>query len=175
MRTRFLLSFGLALTLMAGAQAQLKIGFADANYVLTLMPESQQVQSELTSHETMIQSQLEAKYRDYQTKLQEYQEGAATMDEFLRQSMEADLIAMEQSIQDFQQTAQSSILQKQQDLLQPLFTKIGQAIEAVAVENGYDFIFSAGAQGVDILLYAKQDKDVTDLILAKLGIDAPSE
>ncbi len=175
MRTRILL-FGMVIAAFSvSAMAQgLKVGYADANYILSLMPESKQVQADLTSHEKMIQSQLEAKYKDYQTKLGNYQNGAATMDDLIRKDKEQELIALQQSIQQFESEAQNSIVKKQSDLLQPLFTKIGKAITAVAEENNYDFIFSAGAQGVDILLYAKQDKDATNLVLAKLGIDPPA-
>lgn len=139
------------------------------------MPEAKQAQSEISSHESMIQTQLEAKYKDYQTKLATYQENAATYDDIIRQDKEAELLAIQESIQKFESTAQSSIVKKQNELLQPLFQKIGKAIEEVAEENNYDFIFSAGAQGVDILLYAKKDKNMTNLVLAKLGIDPPSD
>lgn len=175
MRTRILLFSMVIAAFSMSAMAQgLKVGYADANYILSIMPESKQVQADLASHEKMIQSQLEAKYKDYQNKLTSYQQGAAAMDELIRKDKEQELIALQQSIQQFENEAQNSIVKKQTDLLQPLFTKIGKAIEAVAVENNYDFIFSAGAQGVDVLLYAKEDKNATNLVLAKLGIDPPA-
>ena len=176
MKSRILLLTVLAVTFIGSISAQgLKVGYADANYILSLMPEAAQAQSEITSHENMIQTQLQAKYKDYQTKLATYQENAATYDDIIRQDKEAELVALQESIQKFEGTAQNSVVKKQNELLQPLFQKIGKAIEAVAVENNYDFIFSAGAQGVDILLYAKKDKNMTNLVLAKLGIDPPAE
>lgn len=173
MRTRILL-FGIVGLLFFGANAQLKVGYADANYILSLLPESKQVQQDLQSHESMIQKQLEAKYKDYQAKLADYQQNAEGMDQLIRQDKEQELVNLQQSIQQFEGEAQNSLSKKQGELLQPLFTKIGEAIEAVAVENNYDFIFSAGTQGVDILLYAKQDKNATNLVLKKLGIDPPA-
>ena len=176
MKTRILLFGIVAALFFTGAQAQeLKMGYADANYILSLLPESQQVQKDLESHEKMIQTRLEAKYKDYQTRLANYQENAPTMDETLRKNMETDLVAMQQSIQQLESDGQNSLVKKQGELLQPLFTKIGDAIKSVAEENGYDFIFSAGAQGVDILLYAKEDKNATGLVLAELGVDDPSK
>ena len=176
MKSRTLFFAAVLCFFTASAFAQtLKIGYADANYILSLLPESKQVQSDLASHEKMLQSRLEAKYKDYQTKLAAYQQGAATMDEAIRKDKENELIGLQQSIQEFEGEAQNSIAKKQTDLLQPLFTKIGNAIEAVAKENNYDFIFSAGAQGVDVLLYAKEDKDATALVLKKLGIDPPAK
>ena len=176
MKSRML--FGAAILLMVAASVNgqsLKIGYADANYILSLLPESKQAQTNIASHEKMLQTQLEAKYKDYQTKLAAYQQGAATMDEIIRKDKEAELMALQQSIQQFEGDAQNSIVKKQGDLLQPIFKKIGEAIEAVAVENNYDFIFSAGAQGVDVLLYAKESHDVTLIVLKKLGVDPPAE
>jgi len=40
-------------------------------------------------------------------------------------------------MQKFQQDAQSSYQKKQTDLLDPIFKKIGKAIEEVAKENGF--------------------------------------
>ncbi len=175
MKSRMLLGVAVLLMLAANVQGQsLKIGYADANYILSLMPESKQAQANITSHEKMLQSQLEAKYKDYQTKLAAYQQNAASFDEIIRKDKESELIALQQSIQQFEGDAQNSIAKKQSDLLQPIFKKIGEAIEAVATENNYDFIFSAGAQGVDVLLYAKESLDVTSLVLKKLGVDPPA-
>lgn len=174
MRTRFLLLSLVGLLTFAAQGQGLKIGYADANYILSLHPDSKQAQSELESHEKMLQSRLEAKYKDYQTKLQDYQKTGASMDEALRRNAENDLLALQQSIQQLEQDGQASLAKKQGELLQPLFNKIGEAIKKVAEENNYDFIFSAGAQGVDILLYAKEDKDCTNLVLKKLGIDPPA-
>lgn len=175
MRTRILLFGFTAFFFMGGLMAQgLKIGYADANYILSLMPASKQVQSELESHEKMIQTRLEAKYKDYQTKLADYQEKAAGLDDLERADRETELQALGESIQKFEGEAQNSIVKKQNELLSPLFAQIGEAIKSVAEENNFDFIFSAGTQGVDILLYAKEDKNATNLVLKKLGIDPPT-
>lgn len=174
MKSRMLFVAVVALLITASAQAQVKVGYVDANYVLSLLPESKQVQTDLASHEKMIQSQLEAKYKDYQNKLAAYQQGAATMDDLIRKDKESELIALQQSIQQFEGEAQNSIAKKQNDMLAPLFKKIGDAITAVAEENGYDFIFSPGAQGLDVLLYAKEEHNATDLVLKKLGVNPPA-
>lgn len=176
MRTRFLLLTMVCMLLAIGVQAQgPKIGYADANYILSLLPEAKVADAEIKSHEKMLQERLKAKYDDYQARLKEYQENGATMDEALRRNAENDLLAMQQSIQQLEQDGQTSLLTKQNELLQPLFSKIGDAIKSVSEENGYDFIFSAGAQGVDVLLYAKEEHNATNLVLKKLGIDPPTD
>jgi outer membrane protein len=175
MKTKLLVTLLLGTIACTGYAQGLKIGYADANYILSLLPESEQVQADLSSHEQMIQKQLQAKYTDYQEKLANYQENAATMDESLRRVEEDELIALQESIRNFEQEAQNSIVKKQNQLLQPLFKKIGDAIKKVAEENNFDFIFSAGTQGVDVLLYAKEERNVTNMVLEELGITPPTE
>ena len=81
---------------------------------------------------------------------------------------------MQQSLQEFQASAEQSMMKKRNDLLEPAIEKIGNAIKAVAEENAYTHIFSAGSPGFDVLLYAREEDDVTDLVLKKLGVTPPT-
>ena len=176
MRTKFLFSTIATLLFVSSSLAQgMKIGYADANLILNLHPDAKAVNSELESHQTMLTTRLEAKYKDYQTRLQDYQQNGATMDDVLRKNMEEELVQMQESIRQLEQEGQNSLIKKQTDLLQPVFDKIRTAIDSVAKEIGYDFILSAGTQGIDVILFAKEEHNVTNMVLKKLGIDPPAE
>ena len=56
----------------------------------------------------------------------------------------------------------------------PLFEKISNAINVVSERENFTHVFSAGVPGVDVLLYAKPTDDISNLVLAELGIDPPS-
>ena len=158
-----------------GLQAQeQKIGYTNAEYILTLLPEAKQIEADLSAYEKQLQSQLQSKYQEYQQKLSTYQANAASMIDAVRADKEQELQNMQEEIQRFQQNAESSMLNKRNQLLQPAVEKIGNAIKQVAEQNGFTHIFSAGTQVVDILLYASEDYNVTDLVLANLGIDPPT-
>ena len=58
--------------------------------------------------------------------------------------------------------------------LQPVFDKIGTAIEQVAKENSYTHVFNLAVGGQSILLYAREEDNVSNLVLKKLGIDPPA-
>ncbi|GAA0892490.1 hypothetical protein GCM10009122_21690 [Fulvivirga kasyanovii] len=177
MRNKLLLTvialtfFGLA---AVQAQSALKIAYADVDYILSQMPEAKQVESELKAHNTQLQNQLQAKYQEYQQKLQAYQQGAATMVDAIRQEKETELAQLEQRIQKFQQDAQSSMQKKSTDLMQPLYTKVGNNIEAVAKENGYAYVLNGQVGGIDVVLYADEKYDISDLVLKKMGITPSS-
>lgn len=176
MKNRLLLGVAALFFLVCSTQAQtIKIGYADVDYILSQMPEAKEVQSELEAHNTQLQNQLQAKYQEYQQKLQAYQQGAANMIDAVRQEKETELAQLEQRIQKFQQDAQGSLQKKSQSLMEPIYAKVGAAIEAVAKENGYAYILNGQIGGMDVVLYADEKHDVSDLVLKNLGVTpAPS-
>lgn len=162
-----------AFLLMAGTalQAQsVKIGYADVEYILSEMPETKTVESELQTLNTQLQNQLQAKYQEYQTKLQAYEQQYATMVDAIRQEKETELTQLQQRIAKLQTDAQTTIQRKTGELMQPLYSKIGDAIESVAKENGYTYILNGQIAGQDIVLYADEQFDVSVLVLKKMGI-----
>ncbi|HCX23206.1 MAG: outer membrane chaperone Skp [Flammeovirgaceae bacterium] len=176
MKTKVL---SLLVILMAGAftltaQDALKIGYTNADYILSLLPEAKQIDSELKAYEKQLQNQIQAKYNDLQAKMADYQENAASWDDLIRSNKEEEIQGLQQGIQKFSQDAEQSMANKRNQLLKPVYEKIGNAIESVAKENNYSHIFSAGTPGFDVLLYAREQDDVSNLILKKLGITPPA-
>ncbi len=158
----------------AQAQTGMKVGYANVDYILSQLPEAKQVESDLQAHNTQLQNQLQAKYQEYQQKGAAYQQGAANMIEAVRKEKEQELTDLGTRLQQFEKDAQASLQKKQTELMQPLFKKVGETINAVAAEKGYDFILSAGVGGVDIVLFAKEEHDVSDTVLKKLGVTPPA-
>ena len=149
--------------------APLKIGYTSVEYVLSQMPESKQIESQLKDYSTQLKNQLDTKYAEYQTKGEAFQKGAATMPDPVRADKQKELQNLQQSIQEFQQNAEASLQQKQQTLLKPALDKLQQNIDAVAEENGYTYILNSDGAS-PVLLHGPKEGDVSDLILKKMGI-----
>lgn len=166
-----LILFG-CVSLVAQAQAPVqKIGYADWDYIFSQLPEYKQIETELKTHGDQLQNQLQAKYKDYEAKLKAYQAGAATMVDAIRRDKETELTQLQENIQKFQQDAQTSIQNKQDQLMTPVFSKVGKAIEDVAKAEGYSFIINPQLiGGGDILLYSDEKYDISDLVLTKMGV-----
>lgn len=148
-----------------------KIGYADWDYIFSQMPEFKSVDTELKAHSAQLQSQLEAKSRDFETKYRAFQNMPATTPDAIRADKQRELEAMNESIQKFQTDAQTSYQKKQNDLMEPVFSKVGKAIEAVAQEQGYTFIINPQLlQGGDILLYSDPKFDISNDVLKKMGV-----
>ena len=159
------------------AQGQnLKIGYTNAEFILGNMPEAKQIESDLKDYESKLSAQLEAKTRDFQTKVQDYQRTAENMIPEVRMDKEQELQNLQQSIEKFRQDAQSSLQRKQGELLQPVYDKIQTAIDEVAKANGFTHVFNSGQPevGLNILLYARDEDNISDMVLKHLGITPPS-
>ncbi|TPE45214.1 OmpH family outer membrane protein [Pontibacter mangrovi] len=144
----------------------LKIGYTNVEYILLQLPESKQIESNLKDHSTQLENQLKGKYAEYEAKLQAYEKGAATMDATIREDKEKELMGLNNSIQEFQRSAQQSLQQKEKSLVDPVIAKIDKAIKDVAKENGYTYVISNQA-----LLAGPEDGDISPLVLKKLGVD----
>ncbi|GAB3327779.1 OmpH family outer membrane protein [Marivirga atlantica] len=162
-----MLALGLAINLNA---QNVKIGYTNADYVLSLMPESKEVQSQIQAYEKQFSNTIQQKVQTFQQKVAEYQQNAPTMTDQVRTDKEMELQAEQQSLQKFQQDAEQSIMRKQQELYEPLYEKIQNAIDKVAEENGFTHIVRAEA----MLYIADEDNgNISDMVLRKLGVEPP--
>nr|WP_317196662.1 OmpH family outer membrane protein [Hymenobacter negativus] len=165
-----LLTAGTLVATSAQAQAPLKIGYTDVQYVLAQMPESKQIESDLKAYNTQLEAQLKSKYAEYQSKGEQYQKGEATMTDVVKADKQKELQSLQQSIQEFQRSAEQSLQQKQQTLLKPALDKLQKNIDAVADENGFTYVFNSDTGGSPLLLHAPESGNISDLVLKKMGI-----
>ncbi|MBY5951290.1 OmpH family outer membrane protein [Algoriphagus sp. NF] len=157
------------------AQAQdLKIGYTNVEFIMDLMPEMEQIGADLQDYQTQLQTNIQTKANDFQRQVQTYQQAAQTMTDDARAAKEAELTKLQQDLQKYEQDAQVSYQRKLQELLEPVQTKVINAINAVAAENNYTHIFAETAGQAPILLYTKEQDKFTELVLAKLGLEMPT-
>ncbi|GAB2856448.1 OmpH/Skp family outer membrane protein [Hymenobacter ruber] len=165
-----LLTAGTLAATSAQAQAPLKIGYTDVQYVLSQMTESKQIESELKTYNDQLAAQLKSKSSEFETKVKDYQQKSGTMTEVVKADTEKELQRLQQSIQEFQRTAEQSLQQKQQTLLKPALDKLQKNIDLVADENGFTYVFNSDGGGSPLLLHAPKEGDISDLVLKKMGI-----
>lgn len=176
MKIKILLVVLVMLGVQVNAQNDLqKIGYTSTEYILSLLPVAKQIERDLRDYNDQLASQLQAKEQTFQTKLSDYQRNGGTMTDLVRKDAERELQSMNAGLEQFKQDAQNSLMQKQQQLLNPVLEDIRVAIEEVANEHQFTHIINTSSSGVDILLFAKPEYDISNLVLAKLGVDPPAE
>lgn len=111
--------------------------------------------------------------KELEEKYEAYQKGGAQMSDVIRKDRETELQGLQARIQEFTRTAEQSLQTKYQQLVNPVVQKIQKAIDAVAKETGYQYVFNldAGANTIPILLVAPEENNITELVLRKMGID----
>ncbi|MEY2705322.1 MAG: hypothetical protein RL407_1384 [Bacteroidota bacterium] len=155
-------------------QAQtIKIGYTSVELIMDLMPEMEQIGADVQDYQTQLQTNIQTKAADFQKQVEAYQQAAPTMTETARAAKEQELTKLRDDLQKYEQDAQASYQRKLQELLEPVQTKVINAINAVAAENNYTHIFAETAGQSPILLYTKEEDKFTELVLAKLGIEIP--
>ncbi|RXK47168.1 OmpH family outer membrane protein [Aquirufa rosea] len=173
MKTKFLLAMGLVFGMaVMPLKAQIKIGFINADYILSQMPEAKQVEEDLKNTQKQYETLYQGKVKDFQDKLAVFEKLPANTADIIKQDREKELQNLQTSIQEFQQNSQSSLQKKQAQLLQPLLKKIEENMHAVANENAYTYVFNydAGMGTAPILLHYPADASISDLVLKKMGI-----
>jgi outer membrane protein len=154
------------------AQTTQKIGHADWEYIFSQMPDYQRIESELKIYESQLQNQLKIKAQELETKYKSYQEMASDAPEPIRRDKESELASLQENLDKFQRDAQASMQKKQNDLINPVFAKVGEAIQMVAAEQGYSYILNPRmVGGGDLLLFTDEKYNISGLVLKKLGIE----
>jgi len=152
---------------VAGTTYAQKFGYVNSAEILNDMPDVKVADSNLEALQKQLQKKYQQSVENYQTELQtiqqKIQQGELSP---VQQEQEAEkLKAKELELSKQQQDLAGQLEEKRQQLLKPIYDKINQAIEQVAKENGFQFIFEQG-----VLLYAEESANVTSLVKAKLGI-----
>ena len=157
----------MTVVMAAPAFAQQKFGHIDSAALLEIMPEKAKAEKDLEAFAAEFQSALEAMAKEYEGKVAAFQQGEQGMIKTVRDTKVREISDLERRIQEFQQQAQEEIGKKEQEVLTPIIDKARKAIDEVAVEKGYTYVFDAS---LGVLLYAKDSEDVMADVKAKLGL-----
>ncbi len=162
--------FSLILFVVASQlNAQPKIGYVDSDTIMKQLPDYQDTQKKLDALIKEWQEDLSKLERDWKAKYDDYEKRKLILSEQKRVEIEKELVDLENEKDKFRQDkfgVRGELFQKQEELMKPLHNRVFTAIQDVAKENEYDFIFDRS--GDVIFLYAKEEYDCTKLVLEKL-------
>jgi len=142
-----------------------QIGYTNVNYILSESPETKAITSQLESAQKQYMKTIEDKSKELEEKTAAYQKAQATMLESIKADKESELRNLYNSIKTLEQNASEDLKKRENELVKPELDKIYKAIEEVAKEKGFTHVFNSD----QVLLYAVEDSDVTNLVIEKLG------
>ena len=121
--------------------AQPKFAHVNLNELVQLMPEMDQARTAMAASEKEANETYQAMVDEFNSKYQQYQQKASSWTTAIRESKEKELTEIQQRIQEFGQSIQTELQQQQQTLMAPIYQKAQEAINTLAKDGGYIYVF----------------------------------
>lgn len=154
--------------------AQQKIGHVNSQDIIQSMPEFKTAQTELETLSKTKETELQGMAGEYQKKITAAQDLQRNRSEANKDSIDSQLQALTVQVQEIegrineqQQVAQQELQKRQEELFNPILQKANTAIQSVAKEKGYAYVFDIASSGVP---YFAGGDDLTADVKTKLGI-----
>jgi outer membrane protein len=160
-----------AILFISGSVMAQKTGYIRVDAAVSLLPETAKLDSLLRKF------QADSINPQYVYLVQEYNRKDSMVNgkdslktpAAVRAQVRQELEGIAYQVQNFQQISQQQLQAKQQELLEPIYRKVDGAIQAVAKENGYAFVFNSEA-----LLVMPPGDDLLPLVAKKLNVKIPA-
>ena len=151
-------------------EAQSKIGHINSSKLIEIMPEADSIQGKLQKEQIAWQNILEEKKNETSAKYEALMKIADDPDvsQQVKEIKAKEVENLQVQYQELQQTANTALNEKQQELLTPLLEKVKNTIAAVAKTNGFDYVIDS-TEGSG-LIYTNPSSDLMELVKAKLGL-----
>ncbi|MGO9480885.1 MAG: OmpH family outer membrane protein [Candidatus Kryptoniota bacterium] len=155
------------------AFAQQKIGWIDSQEIMKQFPDAVEAQAKLDALVAQWQADINKLQTDLQREADDYQKRRLVLPEQAQVQEENKLSDMQKQIVDLRNKRfgqEGDLYQQQNAIMRPVQEKILQAIQDVAKDGSYDYIFDKSGQV--LLMYANSKYDLTQQVLDKLKITA---
>ena len=162
-------TFTLILAITAFALSAQKFGYINSQELIGQIPQVKEANAELETIKKQYEKQGQDKVTSLQTKYQALERKQA-QGEISPKQLEVEAQALKQEeleIAKFQQDIQQKLYEKSESLLKPIRDRIQAAIDEVAKENGYDYIFD---RSMGIILFADESTNISAQVKSKLGM-----
>jgi len=158
----------LSIAFTSSAQKNYKLGHVNFSEIYSMMPGLDTVKQVYQEYSKSIQKQFEAMQSELESKVIDYQNNLSTMSSIIKQTKEKEIQDLQARLEAFQISAQEDLQNKEMELTNPIIERARKAIEDVAKENKFNYIFNT-TEG--LVLYADESEDITPLVKKKLGIE----
>jgi outer membrane protein len=151
------------------AFSQAKIGYVDSKIIIDQMEDAKDAQKNLDILVAEWKTQLQQLSDSLNAMEDDYEKKKLILTDNIKKQREEAISNLEKKISDFKQSKfgeNGEYFQKQNDLMKPVQDKVFKAIQDVAKEGGYDFVFDRSSELT--LLYMNDKYDLTQKVIRKL-------
>ena len=149
----------------AMAQKSIKLGHINSQELLQIMPGRDAAKDTLQKEASEIENTLKTMQAELERISNEFVQKQAEWTELIRNTKRSEIQDMQNRIQAFYESAQKQLQDREAELTKPIVDRAKKAIEDVAREGGYTYIFDGAA-----LLYSQDSEDIMPQVKKKLGL-----
>jgi outer membrane protein len=142
-----------------------KVAHLDFDSLVSRMPETREVKEQSRLYMNTLNQTMANMDKELQSKYQDYLSVRDKLSDDEKKKREEELSMLQQKIQYFRQQAEEDYQNKLTGLTLPLVEKAKKAIEAVAREKGYKYVFDLSGR----ILYSEPGDDILMLTEKKLN------
>jgi outer membrane protein len=157
------------LFISAGAFAQAKIGYVDSKVIIDGMQDAKDAQANLDNFVAAWQAEIKRMNDSLAMVKEDFEKKKLILTENIKKQKEDEIKDLEKKISDYKLAKfgeNGEYFQKQNELMKPVQDKVFKAIQDVAKEGDYDFVFDRSSQM--LLLYMNEKYDLTQKVIKKL-------
>ena len=158
----------IALIIISNTLAAQKFGHVNSLELLQSMPDVANAEKSLEEFGNKLKTQIQNMYMEYQNKVTAYQQDEAGLSDGMKEVRLNEIQDIQQRVGLAEQSAQQDLLKEKERIYAPILKSVEDAINAVAEENKYTYIFDTSSGSV---LYAADSDDVVSLVKKKLNIN----
>ncbi len=145
-------------------QAQQKFGHISTDLLISLMPETVALNTELEKLSKTYENELKAEEAKLEAKLKKYQAEQGSQTDEVNQQRGAEVQQDQQNLYQASQVAREDITKKRNEKLKPILEKAKKAIDEVATVQGFTYVLEAST------LIVANGTDLLPAVKTKLGI-----
>jgi outer membrane protein len=144
-----------------------KYGYLNKEEIYKSIPEFDSATVQVEKLRKEYENMLASMQGEYSSKTASLNNESANISEYLRQTRQEELKNLSVRIQLFSVRATAQLDEKKNQLLQPIITKVDDAIKSVATEQGFIFVIDSGQ-----MLFTDEKKctNILPLLKAKMGV-----
>jgi len=170
---RLLLLITLSWLLLANtlqAQKGIRIGYIDMDYILENVAEYNEASSDLEKKVQKWKVEIEAELKNVEEMRKDLNNERVLLTKELIEEREEDIIFKEKEILEYQQKRfgpNGDLFLQKRRLVQPVQDQVFVAVQEIAKNKRYDFIFDKSADLV--MLFSADRYDISDQVLLRLN------
>ena len=149
---------------MSFMNAQSKVAHINTQELVEAMPAMQTAKAELEKLAKTYDTDIQTMATELQNKVKQYDAEASTKNDEENTKRMQEVAGMEQSIRQYQGQAQQDLAKKQQELTEPIYKQVQEAIIKVGKAQGFQYILDSTigqgvllADGTDLLADVKKE------------------